>query len=507
MDHLVATVEQLWNEYADDSDARNRLKRHITEVLPMTMRTEVSLLRERRKSIEKADHDKTDFIRRFLTQHQFYFCPRSETFVNYDGKSYLPHLEDNVLHTVLSAISSNESLQPIKHKLKGEIMDTIRGRSPLGSLPESETIQSIMGFLHPAFFPSRDAAKYFLTVVGDCIMSKKSDIFFIGTSTLRGLMRRVEDELHMHFGMTGALAPIKLKYHDHPYDKCRLLPVPSNTVVAKDQDTTSSCLDLLCVAAHYSIRYGGSEVFLSECTNAPFVDKVRFATGKSAERLVTDFASSWLTKTDNASMSEANAVFVWKRYLDSHGVPDVIFRNTLINSLKGMFIYDADTKHFTNMTSVHLPALSAFTRFWNETMKESECAFDEVEPGYEIDEVVSLFRDWNGKRLDSISPELAMDIIADLHPEHLIKERRIVTGVVSSQWNKRAEVHSVLSNIANADKDHSPLGLADAYHNYASARQPRRVMSKTCFTVLARDIAKGYICQGDMFHDSFWSCE
>ena len=505
MDQLVATVEGLWNEFAGDQDALNRLRRHVTEVLPMTMRTEVSLLRERRRSIEQADYEKTDFTRRFLTKHQFYFCPRSETFVHYDGKNYLPYLEDNVLHTVLSAISGHETLKPIKHKLKAEIMEKIRKRSPFGSLPESETIQSVMGFLHPAFFPSRDAAKYFLTVVGDCIMSKKSDIFFIGTSALRGLMRRVEDELHMHFGMTGALAPIKLKYYDHPYDKCRLLPVPSGAVVPKDQEVGNRCLDLLCVAAHYSVRYGGSEVFLSECTNAPFVDKVRFAIGKTAESLVADFASSWLTKTDNASMSEANAVFVWKRYLDSCGVPDVIFRNTLINSLKGMFIYDADTKHFTNMTSVHLPALSAFTRFWNETMKESECAFDEVEPGYEIDEVVSMFRDWNGKRLDSISPELAIDIIADLHPEHLIKERRIITGVVSSQWDKKAEVHSVLSDIANTDKENSPLGLADAYHNYAAARQPRRVMSKTCFTLLARDLAKGCLYEGDMFNDSFWN--
>lgn len=504
MDQLVAAVQELWNEYAEDHDALYRLKRHVTEVLPMTMRTEASLLRERRQSIEKADHEKTDFIRRFLTKHQFYFCPRSETFVNYDGKNYLPYLEDNILHTVLSAISSHDTLKPIKHRLKGEIMGSIRARSPLGSLPESETIQSIMKFLHPTFFPSRDAAKYFLTVVGDCIMSKKSDIVFIGTSALRGLMRRVEDELHMHFGMTGALAPIKLKYHDHPYDKCRLLPVQNSTVIIKDQDTGSRCLDLLCVAAHYSVRYGGSEVFLSECTNAPFVEKVRFAAGKTAEKLVTDFAASWLTKTDNASMSEANAVFVWKRYLDSHGVPDVIFKNTLIGTLKGMFIYDADTKHFTNMTSVHLPSLSAFTRFWNETMKESECAFDEVEPGYEIDEVVSMFRDWNGKRLDSISPELAMDIVADLHPEHLIKERRIVAGVVSSQWDKRAEVQTVLSDFANTDKENSPLGLADAYHAYAAARQPRRVMSKTCFTMLARDLTKGCLYEGDMFNDSFW---
>ena len=116
-----------------------------------------------------------------------------------------------------------------------------------------------------------------------------------------------------------------------------------------------------------------------------------------------------------------------------------------------------------------------------------------------------MFRDWNGKRLDSISPELAIDIIADLHPEHLIKERRIITGVVSSQWDKKAEVHSVLSDIANTDKENSPLGLADAYHNYAAARQPRRVMSKTCFTLLARDLAKGCLYEGDMFNDSFWN--
>jgi len=54
MDQLVATVEGLWNEFAGDQDALNRLRRHVTEVLPMTMRTEVSLLRERRRSIEQA---------------------------------------------------------------------------------------------------------------------------------------------------------------------------------------------------------------------------------------------------------------------------------------------------------------------------------------------------------------------------------------------------------------------------------------------------------------------
>ena len=59
-----------------------------------------------------------------------------------------------------------------KHKTKTHIIKLIKERTLFTSIPETYTIQTVLGFLQTTLFETKDAAKYFLTVLGDNILKK-----------------------------------------------------------------------------------------------------------------------------------------------------------------------------------------------------------------------------------------------------------------------------------------------------------------------------------------------
>ena len=84
--------------------------------------------------------------------------------------------------------------------------------------------------------------------------------------------------------------------------------------------------------------------------------------------------------------------FLWKKFLDEKNIPNISFHENLKTILKNKITYDG--AHFLNVTSIQLPLVSHFMKFWETTM--SEDSFDE-EPELEIDEFTTLFKSWLAK--------------------------------------------------------------------------------------------------------------
>ena len=61
-----------------------------------------------------------------------------------------------------------------KHKTNTTILKRIKEKSPLNAIPESATIQSVINMLCPLLFNTREQVKYFLTIIGDCLLAKTS---------------------------------------------------------------------------------------------------------------------------------------------------------------------------------------------------------------------------------------------------------------------------------------------------------------------------------------------
>ena len=67
--------------------------------------------------------------------------------------------------------------------------------------------------MYPAIFHTKNAAKHFLTAVGDCIKGEKNNTYIV-TSGLRDIMREIETAHYNCFGSTNILANFKMRYMD-----------------------------------------------------------------------------------------------------------------------------------------------------------------------------------------------------------------------------------------------------------------------------------------------------
>jgi hypothetical protein len=151
-----------------------------------------------------------------------------------------------------------------KHKTKVNIIKQIKDRNLFTSTPETDTIQNVLNSLYPNFFPSKKIAKYFLTIIGDNILKKNSDLIFIISPKMRVFLDELEAVSLYSIGSGYNSFKYVTKYHEnHSFNNCRLIKFNENYSNEYWRDLLKKIgLNLLCVAAHYSNRYKDSDSFI-----------------------------------------------------------------------------------------------------------------------------------------------------------------------------------------------------------------------------------------------------
>ena len=173
------TLKGLLIKYKDDEYMTQRIYNHIVNYLPNTLDNE---MKNHEKRIIRNNYLTTEqqlFIQVFLSKNKYFYLPNNNFFYEYDGEKYLIVKEDDVIHKLLSSISKDRVLLQWKYKTKSNIIKQIKDRSLFSSIPETDTIQNVLNVLYPSFFPSKNFAKYFLTIIGDNILKKNSNLIFL----------------------------------------------------------------------------------------------------------------------------------------------------------------------------------------------------------------------------------------------------------------------------------------------------------------------------------------
>ena len=241
----------------------------------------------------------------------------------------------------------------------------------------------------------------------------------------------------------------KYKYYDHNYAQCRLVKindsVDNENIWGNILQNVS--IDMLCVAAHYSIRYGSSDKYIDRFSNEPTLEMYAFfLRNTSQEQLVCRFIDEYLqvslngttqymcispasTTPPNASnlllslvapatsLSQSpeiskivgqslqntngrdsttrqitwkNMHYLWRHFLESQQLPTVIFQQNLKNMLTQKLTdnYKEDTDTFIGVSSRFMPAIRAFIYFWETTVSYEESG------EYKIDELCMLYKRW-----------------------------------------------------------------------------------------------------------------
>jgi len=478
-DNLHKILDTLINKYESNDYVYGRLCNYMEKLLPASLENSVNIYKQRETRKKQLTSDKDEFTNRFLQKNNYFYSTQSELFLHYDGVHFKIYNEDDIQHQILSTITNEQSLMDWKHKTNNTILKRIKEKSPLSAIPESTTIQFVINILCPLYFSTRNQAKYFLTIIGDCLMIKNApantnasgadaNLIYIISPLFKELLREISNQSYSFFGISTILHNIKFKFYDHNYKDCRLIQFNNKMKkLTLTSELLKNMIDILCVASHYSQRYGSADAFLHKCTEVKLVEHALYLNKNTTESIVDKFLERNITIMPSAKVNSKNMVFLWKSYLGEQNIPNIIFYTNFKNMLKDKYTYDEETDSYLDITSTQLPMVAKFIKFWDTTIIEYDSEL-------EVDEVLWLFKQSvnNGKSCLNMNETLLVDLIHHFYPDITIIDNKFIQNVKSNIWDKRNDVINSLELFKLKCSEQEELltkSLTDAYEYYTSA--------------------------------------
>lgn len=533
------TVSDLFQKYKDNPYILQRLQMHITN-LPAILETENKRYEERISRINELTLEQDNFFKVFLSKHQYFYMPYNNLFYEYDGKTYKIVKEDDIHHHLLSTITDEGKLIAWKHKTKQNILKQIKERSLFKSVPETYTIQNVLGFLN-TIFETKIETKYFLTVIGDCILKKnigpESNMFFIN-SNIKKLISFIDSIAYITTG-NSIMGNFITKYHEtHNLLGYRLIKTNDNfNSVATDliKDILNKIgIDLLSVAAHYSERYSNSDQFLINLPNEdPIKGYIMFFSVNTTNKIVDQFVSQCIEQVSTNTLNNSNVTniynlswknmhYIWKLYLSSINVPNMMYSNNLKALLKSQltFTETANDIIFTNVTSKFLPNVSSFLSFWEKHITittDDTVSSNLLDEEYEIDEISSLYKLTNKTSINISDKEIIKMIWHYFYPSVEVIDNKYITNIHCNLWSKHDDINEMLAHYKHQQQQQSEVSLIsfdELYQNYKSYIQAKNTVDGSFHPIVSKHFFEKFLSQHlseyvkfDKFVSSDWTKE
>jgi len=488
------TIEHMYQKYQDDPYMISKINHYLQKQLPILLENTRNTRQQNIQRIEDLSLEQEQFIQSFLHRNHYFYVSSTEKFVFYDGQYYQEIVEDHVLYNILNTISQerNPKLMSWKHKTKVSLLKRIKENKLTKTIPESETIQIVLHFFLTNFFSNKSEAKYFLTILGDNIMRKNPNhIHFLSNPEGKSFLKELNQTSIYFFG-NQCTQTFKSKIHDKHYEdemkECRLITMLKPKL---DMNTNLSLLNVLCIACHYSVRYGDADRYLLR--DMDLEGKVKRLAYTTPSLLVDQFMNEYILESEDKKiqMTWQNMFYLWKMFLDSHSFPSNLYQS----NVKTIFTHGTLTKNykaegdfFIGITSSQLPNVQFFLRFWNETMTH-----DEFETDLEIEEIAGLFRFW-GESLKwkngFLKEESILDAIAYFFPDVEIEHQKYIHRFRSTLWDKSLDIQVALQEleVTLSTENQTPalLSIYDAYLFYCKfysnpVKKTPFLVSKTYF--------------------------
>jgi hypothetical protein len=490
----INIINVIYDKYEKNPYMLSKTNNYIINQLPTILDNINTTHIERQQRIEELTQNQDQFIESFLNNNQYFYIPSTENFFFYDGIHYQQFNEDDILYHILSTISREKELSSWKQSTKNTIMKRIRENSLIKSIPESETIQFVIDSLCPLLFRSRTETKYFLTILGDNILRKNTNIIHYIDAKSKHFIRNFNNFCQMWIGQS-FYQTFKHKYHDHDYNDCRVITISDFVKVETVWNSiiTQTGLDAICVACHYSERYGSSDNYAIQYSNdGDLINDVFYLKNNTTTDIIKTFVSEFLsieprnqpismdTISRNTQVTWRDMQYLWKNFLEAKRLPSIMFFQTLKTQLVSSLsqYYNETTDSFIGICSKHLPEIQKFLSYWEETI-----IVDENEMDFEIEEIIILFRRWcatNNEHATNLNDKQILDVISYFYPHLEIERDKYVSRIRSTLWDKHLDIQVALDNMKNSirekngqnsDRVQSPsvrsnISIYDAYRFY-----------------------------------------
>ena len=598
----IAILSEIWNTNAvipGNEYILDRIHAYVKTQLPQSIKNYQTAHAERETRKKSLAVTADEITETFLNKTKYFYCPASELYFTYNNQvRYSLIHEDEIHHRILSftsftsgangasvtisapvseasganGASASSSVASygganmgavdgasaiggasatvttsIRYKIKTKIIKSIQSRDILTSIPESRTIQNVIGLLYPALFRTRDHAKYFLTILGDILLKKSGSaaasgslVYFV-PPVAKEFIKDLGVQGYGLFGLnSGAFSTVfKFKYYEHQYKDCRIVDIHATAAAASASSSSSSAsssssssssssapllrlshlpelksavIDLFCVAAHYSHRFGNADDFLClHCKTPEVASHAFYLRDRTDPQIIIEFVE-YATEPASADheISMTNMLYLWKMYLSEFRLPTMFFAATLRAKLVEYASPPAVSDAFPHRTSRYLPVVSQFRQFWGE-----HCLVNDTEIELEIDELSTLFKDYvvatASAPLGSASDTTLLGILRHFYPDVIIEDDKYILNVGCLLWNKNAEINEYLEQF----RDHCvalnlsfPQPLYNAYEYYCGKCYlvaKRRIISKRYFEKYFVEEYAEYLDSNGMITIKWWA--
>jgi hypothetical protein len=512
LEQISLIINDLFTKYKDNPYMKNRLETHLIN-LPNMLEQENKKYDERVTRINELSLEQENFFKVFLCKYPYYFMPYNNIYYEYDGKTYKIIKEDDIHHHLLSTITDEGKLIQWKHKTKQSILKKIKDRSLFKSTPETYTIQNVLGFLQSIFY-SKTEAKYFLTIIGDCILKKNNEnlLYFVSSSS-RKLISLIDSIAYITTG-NSIMSNFITKYHDsHKLNLYRLIQM-NETTNALSYDIIKDVLnnigiDLLCVATHYSEQYSNADNYLKTKTDDSIKNYVLYFEKNELEKIVDEFISQCIEPVNNLDTSNItwkNMHYIWKLYLTSLNIPNMIYSNQLstILSEKIENINDNGITIFTNVTSKYLPNVKSFLSFWEKHITVTSVINDtndnNLDDEYEIDEFATLYKNADSKNSQISDVNMIKMICHYFSPQVEIIDNKYITNIRCNLWSKQDDINEFLnSHKVNFYKNGNPdnsldlISFDELYKGYKTYFKAKGVIEQKSLPIVSKHFFEKFL--------------
>lgn len=503
--NMVQMITELNEKYKENQYMLQRLETHLSN-LPNILDQEHKRYDERVSRFNELTLEQDNFYKVFLSKHQYFYMPHNNIYYEYDDKTYKIVKDDDIHYQLLSTITDEGKLIQWKHKTKQNIIKKIKERSLFKTTtPETYTIQNVLGFLQTIFKTKIDS-KYFLTIIGDCILKKNTDnLLYFVSSSLKKIITQIDAITYVTTG-NSIMSNFITKYHDsHKLNMYRLIKTNEGINTLSD-DIVKNVLnnigiDLLCVSAHYSERYSNADNFLNtkdiKCNVLYFVQN-------SVETIIDEFIGQCIevvsfTGLQDEDINWKNMHYIWKLYLANMNIPNMIY----LQQLQEMLMTKLPNKNefgniiFKNVTSKYLPTVSSFLSFWEKYITITTDISNDDE--YEVDELTTLYKN-SDKKVNQLTEENIIKII--LHyfsPQVEVIDNKYITNIKCNLWSKHDDITDFLElykiNIINTGLSPNVdiISFDDLYQSYKTYFKAKGTVEQKNYPIVSKHFFEKYI--------------
>lgn len=491
-DKLQNIVGELHDKYENNQFIFNKFVSCIEQLPELLDNTNTRII-EKEKRKNKLQNDSESFIPKFLHNNKFYYNTSSELFFEYKNNKFSLIKEDDVQHCILTTISANKSLTDWKQKLKVTLLKKIKERDLFSCIPESETIQTVISKLSTNLFEDKEKSKYFLTLLGDILLKKHTNLTYFINIKFKPIIKELSNLSCMILNTSSLLNIFKFKYYEHTFHDCRIIDFNNSInieqLIAYIKDTNA--LDIFCVAVYYSKRYNSADEYLSNhCKDEKFKNHALFLKDKTEQIIVEDFYGKNIEHNTECNISWKSIQYLWKLYIESENIPNILFNNTLKTRLQELYKYNSETDVLMESTSKFLPVVSKFISFWNENIITSDNDNDELE----IDEISALLQHNNKVNMNE---KTVIDLIKHYYPDSFIEEDKYIYNVKCKLWDKRKDIISFVNKLkknGTLEQDIQEISIHELYQHYLNEKK-KFTVSKKFFERFIKDELELYIIE------------